>query len=233
MTFSNFPQYPQTTDSICVSWIPACQVQVTNVELSFTAAYNVTDTSAEAIGVISGAVLGYCGDEVDVTVTMTGTDGSAYTFDVTDEFYTSEGQTITQEISRTSDTYTLTVTMNANSAQTADEHQATTSGVGFTNIINDSDLATGSSLAPLCSVSAGDIWLVDYEEVNEWRENVLATYSGIVYGEESCNTFEATLRIKNSTTDDFYFNQTNIDLVPTGDGISYTWTQSIEAPNVQ
>jgi hypothetical protein len=66
--------------------------------------------------VISGAVLGYCGDYVDVTATLTGTDGSSYTFDVDRDFYTSEGQTIAQQISRSSDSYTLSVVMDAKDA---------------------------------------------------------------------------------------------------------------------
>jgi hypothetical protein len=75
--------------------------------------------------------------------------------------------------------------------------------------------------------------LEGYQEVNEWKENVLATYSGIVYAEESCNSVVAFLRIKNSTSDDYYFNSTRVSLVADADGMTYTWTESLEAPNVQ
>jgi hypothetical protein len=36
--------------------------------------------------------------------------------------------------------------------------------------------------------------------------------------------------MKNSTSET-NFNKTVVDLVPTGDGMTYTWTGSLEAPN--
>lgn len=57
-----------------------------------------------------------------------------------------------------------------------------------------------------------------------------ATYTGVVTAEESCDSLAAKLRIKDSSSD-AYFNETDVTLEPTGDGITYTWTQSIDAPN--
>jgi hypothetical protein len=60
---------------------------------------------------------------------------------------------------------------------------------------------------------------------------MLATYQGEVYGELSCDSMIASLKIKNSTRNAFY-NEVNVTLIPVGDGHTYTWTQSIIAPNI-
>jgi len=79
------------TDETCVDWIQGCQVQVTNVAFtSFVAADNSTSINAQANINIAGAALGDCG-AVDVAATMTGTDGSSYTFVVSDDFFTAAG----------------------------------------------------------------------------------------------------------------------------------------------
>jgi hypothetical protein len=52
----------------------------------------------------------------------------------------------------------------------------------------------------------------------------------MVRAEASCTNLAATLKIKNSTSE-ANFNRTDVTLVPTGDGMTYTWTGSLEAPN--
>lgn len=83
---------------------------------------------------------------------------------------------------------------------------------------------------PVCALSAHSIEWVSYEEIDEWRSNIIATYKGVVRAEESCTNLQATLKIKNSTSET-NFNNTVVELVPTGDGMTYTWTGSLEAPN--
>lgn len=60
---------------------------------------------------------------------------------------------------------------------------------------------------------------------------MLATYSGVVTAELSCVELYANLRIKTEKSM-LYDNITDIELVPTGDGYTYTWTQSIIGYNI-
>jgi len=54
------------------------------------AADNNTATEAQANINMAGVALGDCG-AVDVAATMTGSDGSSYTFVVSDDFFTAAG----------------------------------------------------------------------------------------------------------------------------------------------
>lgn len=105
------------TDTICVSWIPACKVQITELDItSFVAADNATDTNASANILLAGVSQGYCGDDIQVIATLSGDDGSSYDLAVNSSYYTDAGQSISQEISRDSVIYTLSVSMDATSA---------------------------------------------------------------------------------------------------------------------
>ena len=105
---------------------------------SFTAADNATDTEAGANITIAGEIMGDCGESTVSTATMTGTDGSSYDFNVTDDFLTEGGQNIYQEISRGEDSYTLVVAMVAgDDAESVEHHQARTSAEGYNNYLSD------------------------------------------------------------------------------------------------
>lgn len=175
---------------------------------SFTAADNGTDTEAGANITIAGEIMGDCGELTVSTATMTGSDGSSYEFNVTDDFLTEGGQNIYQEISRGEDSYTLVVTMQAgDDAESVEHHQARTSAEGYNNYLNDSMTETAVSKEPECFVDAVSIEWVSYEEIDEWRGNILASYKGVVRAEESCTDLKAVLKIKNSTSES-NFNST-------------------------
>lgn len=188
MTFTNYPSYPITSDQICVDWVQACYVEVTSASfLPFTAASNDTNTEAAANLNIAGEILGDCGANVAASASMTGSDGSSYTFTVTDDFYTMGGQNIVQNISRGADNYTLSVSMAAgDDAQSVAVHQNMTSGTGYNNVLTSSDSVSALSEAPNCTLSIASIEWVSYEEIDEWRGNIRASYKGIVRAEESC-----------------------------------------------
>jgi hypothetical protein len=190
--------------------------------MTFVTADSNTDTEAQANIVMGGVALGDC-DVPSVTATMTGTDGSSYSFAITDDFYTAVGQSVNQPISRTSDAYTVVVDMSAPLAQSVDSHQNMTSGVGFVNILDDSATITGTNQPPLCDVVASSITWVSYAEVTDYSGPMVATYSGVVTAEKTCASLSANLRIKDNSTA-AYYNETSITLVPSGDGQTYTWT---------
>lgn len=207
-------------------------MSVTTVDFdNFVAADNNTATAAGINMTIAGEIMGDCGDETTVTAYMTGAQGSSYNFTVTDDFYAAGGMNIYQEVDRDSDVYTLVVYMEAgDDAESVEAHQNRTSGVGYNNYLNDRMQATGTTPNPACAISQQSIELVSYEEIDEWRGNILATYKGMVRAEASCTDLTATLKIKNSTSET-NFNNTLVELVPTGDDLTYTWTGSLEAPN--
>lgn len=230
IVFANFPQFPQQTEEICHTWIQGCEIQVSDLSMTFVAANANTDTEAQANIVMQGVALGDC-DVPVVTATMTGSDNSSYSFTITDDFYTEAGQTVNQVISRTQDTYTVVVDMSAPLAQSVASHQNMTSGEGFVNILDDSATITGVNIPPVCDVVASSITWVSYAEVSDYSGPMIATYSGVVTAEKSCASLSANLRIKNNSTADYY-NQTDITLVPSGDGQTYTWTQTILGQNI-
>lgn len=166
--------------------------------------------------------MGSC-NVTDVTASMTGTDNSSYSFNITDEFFTAAGQTVDQAISRSSDTYTVVVNIDAPLAQSVVSHQNMTTGVGFVNVLSDSDTITGTNMPPVCDVVASSITWVSYAEVTDYTGPMVATYSGVVTAELSCASLSANLRIKDNNTA-AYYNETSITLVPSGDGHTYTWT---------
>jgi len=232
MTFSNYPDFPITTDNVCTDWRQACYLSITAADFnSFIAADNSTSTEAAANMTVAGEILGDCGTNTTVSISMSGSDGSSYTYDVTDDFYTTAGQNIIQNISRGVDTYSLFVSMDAGSdAESVDHHQNRTSGDGYNNYLSDMLYTNAVSKAPECYLSQESIEWVSYAEIDEWRNNIIATYKGMVRAEASCTNLAATLKIKNSTSES-NFNKTDVTLVPTGDGMTYTWTGSLEAPN--
>jgi len=116
---------------------------------------------------MAGVALGDC-NVTDVTASMTGTDGSSYTFTVTDDFFTAEGQTVNQVISRTQDLYTVVVDIKAPLAQSVDSHQNDTTGAGFVNILVDSATINGNNTPAVCDVVATSITWVSYAEVSDW-----------------------------------------------------------------
>jgi len=232
--FENYPSYTLTTDTICTDWIPACKVQITDAEIvSFVAADNATNTDASANILLSGNSQGYCGSNIQVEATLEGSDGSTYDLTVTDDFYTEAGQSIVQKISRDSANYTLSVSMDAINAQSASAHQALTTETGYNNIVEANFTSDQYNPSPeaVCNVEVQSIEWVSYEEIDEWRGDMRATYKGVVTAEESCTSLAAKLRIKYSEGA-LYFNETEVELEPTGDGVTYTWEQSIDAPNV-
>jgi len=198
--------------------------------MTFVAANSNSDTEAQANVVMAGVALGDC-DVPVVTATMTGSDNSSYTFTITDDFYTPAGQSVNQIISRTQDTYTVVVDMSAPLAQSVASHQNMTTGEGHVNILDDSATATGVNMPPLCDVVASSITWVSYAEVSDYSGPMVATYSGVVTAELSCVALSANLRIKDNSTA-AYFNQTDITLVPSGDGQTYTWTETIYGQNI-
>lgn len=131
---------------------------------------------------------------------MTGSDGSSYTFVVSDDFFTEAGQNINQVISRTKDTYTVVVDMSAPNAQSVFDHQSMTQNFGFTNILSDSASTTGVNMLPICDVVAESITWVSYAEVTDYSGPMVATYSGVVTAELSCEALSASLRIKPNST---------------------------------
>lgn len=162
---------------------------------------------------------------------MTGSDNSSYSLTVTDDFFSAAGQTVNQVISRTQDTYTVVVDMSAPLAQSVASHQNMTTGSGFVNILDDSDTTFGVNMQPVCNVVASSITWVSYAEVSDYTGPMVATYSGVVTAELSCVAISANLRIKDNSTS-AYFNQTDITLVPSGDGSTYTWTETIYGQNI-
>lgn len=178
MTFSNYPDYPITSDSICTDWRQACYMSITAADFnSFTAADNSTGTEAGANMTVAGEIMGDCGELTTVSLSMSGSDGSSYTFDVTDDFFTTAGQNIYQNISRGADTYSLFVSMDAGSdAESVEHHQNRTSGAGYDNVLNDYIYTNAISKVPECSLSQESIEWVSYVEIDEWRNNIIATY---------------------------------------------------------
>lgn len=144
---------------------------------SFTAADNSTGTEAGANMTVAGEIMGDCGELTTVSLSMSGSDGSSYTFDVTDDFFTTAGQNIYQNISRGADTYSLFVSMDAGSdAESVEHHQNRTSGAGYDNVLNDYIYTNAISKVPECSLSQESIEWVSYVEIDEWRNNIIATY---------------------------------------------------------
>lgn len=116
-------------------------------------------------------------------------------------------------------------------AQSVAVHQNMTStDAGYNNVLTDSESVSALSVAPDCALSIQSIEWVSYQEIDEWRGNIEASYKGIVRAEQSCTALKANLRIKNSTSET-QFNNTDVTLVPNGDGMTYTWTGTLEAPN--
>lgn len=116
---------------------------------------------------MAGVALGDCSD-TNTTASMTGTDGSSYTFTVTDDFFTTDGQDVNQVISRSEDNYTVVVAIHAPLAQSIDSHQNMTTGAGFVNILDDSATLTGGNIPAVCDVVATSITWVSYAEVSDW-----------------------------------------------------------------
>jgi hypothetical protein len=188
MTFSNYPDSPITTDSICTDWRQACYIEATVASFnSFTPADNNTDTEAGFNLTIAGEIMGDCGEGTTATASMTGDDGSVYDFTISNDFYAAGGQSIYQEVSRDVVSYTLVVSMDADvDAESVAHHQNRTSGDGYNNVLSSMINATTTSTLPVCALSAHSIEWVSYEEIDEWRSNILATYKGVVRAEESC-----------------------------------------------
>lgn len=89
----------------------------------FTRADNDTGAVATASLTAVGVVAGDCGSDYAFTAVLTGTDGSEYSFDIdADDFFSVDGQAFTQDIARTEENYTFTVTVEATGAQSVAEH---------------------------------------------------------------------------------------------------------------
>lgn len=125
--------------------------------ISFTGANHTQNDSASAVAHVhfAGSHIGDCGDNEIVTAVMTGSDGSSYTFAVSNTaFFSAAGQSIDQEITKTVDTYTVVVSMSAPNAQDVATHQAMTESTGFNNILVASETFVGSSAPAVCNVIA-------------------------------------------------------------------------------
>lgn len=161
---------------------------------------------------------------------MTGTDNSSYIFVATDDFFTAAGQKINQNITKTSDNYTVTVDMNAVNAESVEHHQNRTIDEGFNNILTASDAQSGISNIPTCFVDAVSIDHVSFAEVTDYTGNMTAVYTGVVSAESSCDGLSATLKLKNANSE-LVYNTVPVTLVKS-DGMNYNFTTTIQGPNI-
>lgn len=161
---------------------------------------------------------------------MTGTDGSSYTFVATDNFFTAAGQQINQDITKTSDAYTVTVDMDAVNAESVVHHQGRTINTGFNNILTDSASITGTSDIPKCFVQAVSIDHVSYAEVTDYTGNMTAVYTGVVSAETSCDGLSAVLKLQNANSE-LVYNTVPVTLVKSS-GMNFIFTTTIQGPNI-
>lgn len=140
------------------------------------------------------------------------------------------GQDISQAIARESHNYTFVVTVTADNAQSAEAHQAMTASTGFTNVLSDTEGSYNvPSTAPVCNVYVKNVVWDKYEEESDWQGPMLATYSGEVSAETSCEDVKATISIR-AEGGSSYLNKTEITLDKI-DMYDYTFTTVLVAPN--
>lgn len=85
--FSNYPQYPQQIDTICVDRTPGCHVQIDKADFNtFVVANNDTNQEVQANFMLIGSSSSNCGHKIDVNATLTGIDGSSYIVEIIKEW---------------------------------------------------------------------------------------------------------------------------------------------------
>lgn len=122
--FGNFMDHIFSDNGISGSWTQGCAVQIDQADFaSFVRANNETDVTASANVFVNGTKVGDCGNSFNFTATMTGTDGSSYSLDInTNDFFSTAGQTIVQDIERSAANYTLNIEVVATSAESVEAH---------------------------------------------------------------------------------------------------------------
>ena len=101
-----------------------------------------------------------------------------------------------QDISHYSTMYTFDVSVKALDAQTAEEHQAMTTGTGFTNVLSDTSSMSAKSDTPVCYISTDSVTIVNMTEVTDWTGDMVATLTGQVTAEKSCESVSAKVVLR-------------------------------------
>ncbi len=211
---------------------------------SFAEANYDAGTQASATIFAKVDAIGDCGNDFTVTVTLRELEAemSNYTLEVDlDKIMSPSGQTFVQTIHRDALCYALDVSITANEAATPAAHQALTTGDGFMNINQQSSgeekrCFTGTK----CNVVFESFDLEDFVEESNWQGDMLASYSGSVFVESSCQLVDGNVTIyyKTDATAESMEQvvQVNVHevtkILPSNDSNIHTFEATIPVQNV-
>jgi len=136
-------------------------------------------------------------------------------------------------IDRTVQRYTFTVTATATEAESVAVHLAKTAGTdtGFTNVLTDSGTATGNSITPICYVTIPTFTFDGYSEKSDYSGPMVASFSGEITAEKSCDDITSSLRVKSQETDNFVGSST--PTLTKTDDYTYSFTTTVETTNTK
>jgi len=230
--FSNFMDYTFSDNGISGTWTQGCGVQIDQAQFTqFICADNVTNTDASAHIFVNGTKIGDCGNDFTITATLTGNDGSSYNFSVDSEaFFSNAGQSLSQQIDRESAQYSFTLGVVANDAESVADHQAQTASEGYVQVLSDSASTTATSCVPICNVFINDLQFLGYREESDWQGPMLATYSGQISAEQSCDNLSAQLRLRGE--DETSYITAVVPELTKIDEYNFNFTTTVSGPNL-
>jgi len=100
---------------------------------------------------------------------------------------------------------------------------------GFTNVLTDTDSTTGNSITPVCDVSISDFTFVGMAEQSDWTSPMVATFTGTITAEKSCDSVTAKVQLYSNETSNFV--GTSDPTLTKVDDYTYTFTTTIDGPN--
>lgn len=123
------------------------------------------------------------------------------------------------------------MTVVANDAESAADHQAQTVSTGYVQQLSDTDSSNGeSSCAPACNVFINDLQFLGYREESDWQGPMLATYSGQISAEKSCDNLAAQLRLRGE--DETSYITAVVPELTRIDEYNFNFTTDVSGPNL-